>query len=196
MIRFFDLVGSLLGLILFSPFFLFIALWIKLDSNGPVIYKQIRVGKNGKDFNLLKFRSMRIGSDKRGLLTIGKNDSRITNSGSFIRKYKLDEMPQLVNVLLGQMSLVGPRPEVRKYVDLYNEEQKKVLSVRPGLTDYASIKYSNENEILNRYKDPEKAYIEFIMQEKIELSIEYISDRTIINYFKIIYLTIKRIIFS
>ncbi|MGL4582379.1 MAG: sugar transferase, partial [Flavobacterium sp.] len=142
--RLFDIISSGIGLIMLSPIFLFLGLWIKIDSPGPIFYKQVRVGKNGKDFKIFKFRSMRQGSDKQGLITVGGRDSRVTNSGYYIRKYKLDEFPQLINVFAGDMSVVGPRPEVRKYVDLYNEEQLRVLTVRPGITDIASIKYRNE----------------------------------------------------
>jgi lipopolysaccharide/colanic/teichoic acid biosynthesis glycosyltransferase len=194
MIRIFDLLLSLIGIIILSPLFLFLSVWIKFDSNGPVFYKQIRVGRNNKDFLLYKFRSMNTGSDKKGLLTIGGRDPRITNSGYFIRKYKLDEIPQLINVLFGEMSLVGPRPEVRKYVDLYDEKQKKVLSVRPGITDYASIAFSNENEILSKYPEPEKAYIELIMPAKIEKNLVFINHQNFFEYLKIIFLTINKII--
>lgn len=155
---------------------------------------QTRVGKNNKDFKLYKFRSMQTGADKKGLLTVGENDSRITKVGKFIRKYKLDEFAQLLNVLKGDMSLVGPRPEVRKYVDLYKDEQLKVLSIKPGITDYASIKYKDENEILAKSENPEKTYIEEVMPHKIELNMLYIKDKTIFNYIKIIFLTIFRVI--
>ena len=194
MIRFFDLFFSFLGLITLSPFFLILSIWIMMDSSGPIFYKQIRVGKLGNDFLLYKFRSMRVGADKKGLLTVGENDSRITNSGHFIRKYKLDELPQLINVLKGDMSIVGPRPEVRKYVNLYNEEQRKVLMVRPGITDYASIEFSDENKILEKYKNPEKAYIEILMPSKINLNLKYIQNRNLIQYWKVIILTIWKIL--
>lgn len=192
--RCFDIFFSLLGLILLLPLFILLSLIILLDSKGGVFYKQIRVGKNGVDFKLYKFRSMRIGSDAKGLLTVGGRDSRITKSGYFIRKYKLDELPQLINVLIGDMSLVGPRPEVRKYVDLYNEEQLKVLLVKPGITDYASIQYSNENEILAKSSNPEKTYIEEIMPDKLNLNIHYINDISVITDLKIILKTIKKIL--
>lgn len=193
MIRFFDVLFSILGLIILSPVYLFLAIWIKTDSAGPIFYKQNRVGKGGCDFNLYKFRSMRIGSDKNGLLTVGEKDSRITRSGYFIRKFKLDELPQLINVLKGEMSIVGPRPEVRKYVDLYDENQRKVLLIRPGITDYASIIYSNENQILAQYSDPEKAYTEIVMPDKIRLNLKYINNYTALNYFKIVLKTILKI---
>ena len=193
-IRFFDFVLSLVGLVVLAPIFIVLAVWIKIDSMGPVFYKQIRVGQNGKDFGLFKFRSMVVDADKKGLITVGGRDPRITRSGYFIRKYKLDELPQLINVLVGDMSLVGPRPEVKKYVELYTDEQQKVLSVKPGITDYASIEYMDENEILGKSTDPEKTYIEEIMPEKIKYNMKYIKNRSLIEYFKIIFLTVLKII--
>jgi lipopolysaccharide/colanic/teichoic acid biosynthesis glycosyltransferase len=190
MLRFLDVFFSLLGLLVLSPFFIFIAIWIKIDSKGAVFYTQKRVGLGGKEFNLIKFRSMRPDSDKLGLLTVGGRDPRVTKSGYFIRKYKLDELPQLINVLLGEMSLVGPRPEVKKYVDLYTNEQLKVLRVRPGITDEASIVYKNENEILAQSSVPEQTYINQIMPAKLELNKAFINSPTIVNYFKIIFKTI------
>ena len=171
--RLFDILVSGIGLICFSPLLLIVAIWIKLDSPGPVFYRQVRVGRYNKDFRIFKFRSMRIGSDKGSLVTIGGRDPRITRSGYFIRKFKIDELPQLINVLVGDMSLVGPRPEVRHYVNYWTPEQMHVLDVRPGITDPASIKYRNENELLAQAEDPEKYYIEVIMQEKIKLYLEY-----------------------
>lgn len=171
-----------------------LAIWIKIDSSGPVFYKQIRVGRDNKDFMLYKFRSMRIGADKYGLITVGGRDPRVTRSGYFIRKYKLDELPQLINVLKGDMSLVGPRPEVRKYVDMYTEEQRKVLSVRPGITDYASIKYVDENVLLENSADPEKTYIENVMPDKLQYNMLYIEHATLSEYFKIIFLTIGKVL--
>ena len=194
MIRFFDFILSLVGLVVLAPIFIVLAIWIKTDSKGPVFYKQVRVGQNGIDFGLFKFRSMVVDADKKGLITVGGRDPRITRSGYFIRKYKLDELPQLINVLLGDMSLVGPRPEVRKYVDLYTDEQQKVLSVKPGITDYASIEYMDENEILGKSSDPEKTYIEEIMSEKIKYNMKYIQNKSLVEYFKIIFLTILKII--
>lgn len=176
--RSFDFTSSLLGLLILSPLFIAISIWIVIDSKGGVFYKQVRVGKNGKDFSLYKFRSMAVGSDKAGLLTVGGRDSRITKSGYFIRKYKIDELPQLINVIKGDMSLVGPRPEVRKYVDMYTCEQLEVLSVRPGITDVASIKYRNENEILANQNNPEQYYITNIMPDKLRLNLEYIKMRS------------------
>lgn len=194
MIRFFDFLFSLLGLIILSPLLLLISLCIVFDSRGGVFYRQIRVGKNGKDFKLYKFRSMRSGSDRRGLITVGEKDSRITRVGYFLRKYKLDELPQLINVLKGEMSLVGPRPEVRKYVDLYTPEQRKVLSVVPGITDYASIEYVDENRILGGAVDPDKTYVEVIMPDKIQYNMRYIEHRSVKEYFKIIFLTFWSIV--
>lgn len=194
MIRFFDFILSLVGLVVLAPIFIVLAIWIKIDSKGPVFYKQVRVGQNGIDFGLFKFRSMVVDADKKGLITVGGRDPRITRSGYFIRKYKLDELPQLINVLVGDMSLVGPRPEVRKYVDLYTYEQQKVLSVKPGITDYASIEYMDENEILGKSSDPEKTYIEEIMPEKIKYNMKYIQNKNVSEYFKIIFLTLLKIV--
>lgn len=194
MIRFCDIVLSCLGLLLLSPLFAVVAVWIVIDNPGPVFYRQMRVGKDGKDFGLLKFRSMRIGADKESLITIGEHDSRITRAGYYIRKYKLDELPQLWNVLVGDMSLVGPRPEVRKYVDMYTDEQRQVLTVRPGITDYASIEYIDENRILAQAEDPDWTYIEEILPAKIALNMRYIKHQTLGEYMKIIFLTFAKII--
>ena len=172
--RIFDVIASGLGLIVLSPLFLILAIWIKSDSKGPVFYRQVRVGYKNKDFRIFKFRSMKVGADKGSLVTIGGHDPRVTRSGYFIRKFKFDELPQLINVFLGDMSLVGPRPEVRHYVDYWTPEQMHVLDVRPGITDPASIKFRNENELMEKAEDPEKYYIEVIMQEKIKLHLEYV----------------------
>ena len=172
--RIFDVIASGLGLIVLGPLFIILAIWIKLDSKGPVFYRQVRVGYKNKDFRIFKFRSMRVGADKGSLVTIGGHDPRVTRSGYFIRKFKFDELPQLINVFLGDMSLVGPRPEVRHYVDYWTSEQMHVLDVRPGITDPASIKFRNENELMEKADDPEKYYIEVIMQEKIKLYLEYV----------------------
>ena len=188
--RLFDITASFFGIIILSPLLIFIGLWVGLSSKGGVFYKQIRVGKNNKDFKLYKFRSMRVNSDKQGLLTVGSKDSRITKAGYFIRKYKIDELPQLFNVLKGDMSFVGPRPEVRRYVDLYSKEQMKVLSVRPGITDPASIKYRNENDILSSTSNPEEYYIQHIMPDKLKINIDYINTQTFIKDIKIIFQTI------
>lgn len=191
--RIFDITLSLLGLILLLPFMLIIAILIKIDSKGSVFFKQVRVTKNGREFKIFKYRTMRVGSDKYSQITVGKDD-RITKIGLFLRKYKLDEIPQLINVFIGDMSLVGPRPEVPKYVALYTEEQKEILKVRAGITDYASIEFSNENDILADEADPEKAYIEKIMPRKIELNKKYLSEISVITDIKIILLTIKKIL--
>lgn len=174
--RLFDVIASGCGLLVLSPVFIIVAIWIKFDSKGPVFYRQRRVGRYNKDFRIFKFRSMRIGSDKGSLVTIGGRDPRITRSGYFIRKFKIDELPQLINVFIGDMSLVGPRPEVRHYVDYWTSEQMRVLDVRPGITDPASIRFRNENELLAKAEDPEKYYIDVIMQEKIKLYLEYVDN--------------------
>ena len=194
MIRFFDIVFSALGLIILSPVFLVIYVLIRLESKGGGFYVQERIGKDGVPFGLYKFRSMRSGSDKKGLITIGERDERITRLGYFIRRYKLDELPQLWNVLKGDMSMVGPRPEVRKYVEMYNDEQRRVLSVKPGITDYASIEYVNENELLGSASNPDKVYIEQVMPDKINLNMKYIKNQSITEYFKIIFLTFGSIV--
>jgi len=187
--RIFDIVASGLGLIVLSPLFLVLAIWIKLDSKGPVFYRQVRVGYKNKDFRIFKFRSMRVGSDKGSLVTIGGHDPRVTRSGYFIRKFKFDELPQLINVFLGDMSLVGPRPEVRHYVDYWTPEQMHVLDVRPGITDPASIKFRNENELMEQAEDPEKFYIEVIMQEKIKLYLEYVEKHSFLYDIGLIFMT-------
>lgn len=194
MIRLCDIVFSAIGLLLLSPLFLLVYILIRCESKGGGFYCQQRVGKDGRMFGLYKFRSMRTGSDKKGLITVGGHDSRITRMGYFIRKYKIDELPQLWNVLKGDMSLVGPRPEVKKYVDLYTEEQRRVLSVRPGITDYASIEYVDENEILGKAEDPDRVYVEEIMPAKIKLNMRYIENRNLNEYFKIIGLTFINIL--
>ena len=192
--RLFDIFASAFGIILLSPVFLIIAIWIKLDSKGPVFYKQVRVGRGNKDFFLYKFRSMRIGADKAGLITVGGRDPRVTRSGYYIRKYKLDEFPQLINVLKGDMSLVGPRPEVRKYVDMYTPEQMHVLDVRPGITDLASIRYRNENELLEKADDPDRYYVEVIMQDKLRINLEYVQNHSFMYDIKLIFDTLLAII--
>jgi lipopolysaccharide/colanic/teichoic acid biosynthesis glycosyltransferase len=189
MIRFLDFLFSFLGLILLSPFLFFIGLIIKLSSKGSVFYKQSRVGLNGVDFYVFKFRTMRQNSDKLGLITVGGRDPRVTSVGYFLRKSKLDELPQLLNVLIGDMSLVGPRPEVKKYVDLYTLEQRKVLSLRPGITDWASIYYRDENEILGNSKNPEDDYVNIIIPNKIKYNLIYVNNYTFFEYFKIIFNT-------
>lgn len=194
MIRLFDIFFSALGLIILFPFFVVFYLLIRIESKGGAFYIQERIGKNGKPFGLYKFRTMRVGSDTERLLTVGERDSRITRIGYILRKTKIDELPQLLNVLKGDMSLVGPRPEVRKYTDLYTEEQRKVLSVRPGITDYASIEYVNENELLSKADDPERMYIEEVMPDKIKLNMKYLKHYTVGEYFRIIFLTFKSLV--
>ena len=194
MIRLLDIIFSILGIIILLPLFLIICLIIKADSKGGCFFIQERIGEGGKPFGILKFRTMRCGADADGLLTIGTHDRRITRVGSFLRKTKIDELPQLWNVLKGEMSIVGPRPEVEKYVLLYTEEQRRVLSVRPGITDYASIEYVNENEILSQASDPDRAYIEKVMPHKIKLSMRYLEHYCVSEYLKIIFLTLKKII--
>ena len=192
--RIFDIVASGIGLILLSTLFIILTIWIKCDSIGPVFYKQVRVGRNNMDFQLFKFRSMRVGSDKKGLITVGGHDPRITRSGYYIRKYKLDEFPQLINVFKGDMSLVGPRPEVRKYVDMYTEEQMHVLDVRPGITDLASIRYRNENELLERVNDPDKYYVEVIMPDKLRINLEYVARHSFTFDIRLIFQTFRAIV--
>ena len=192
--RFFDLIVSGLGLLVLSPLFLVLAVWIKCDSSGPVFYRQVRVGRNNRDFRLYKFRSMRVGSDKKGLITIGGHDPRVTRSGYYIRRYKLDELPQLINVFVGDMSLVGPRPEVRKYVDLYTPEQMHVLDVRPGITDLASIRYRNENELLEQADDPDRYYVDVIMQDKLRINLEYVADHSFLKDIQLIGMTFRAIV--
>lgn len=192
--RLFDIVASGLGLVVLSPLFAILAVWIRIDSKGPVFYHQTRVGKDNKDFMLFKFRSLRPDSDSLGLITVGGRDPRVTRSGYYIRKYKLDELPQLLNVFKGDMSLVGPRPEVRKYVDMYTPEQMRVLSVRPGITSLASIRYRNENEILAAADDPDRCYIEQIMPDKLAIDLEYVNRASLLNDIKLIFSTFKEII--
>jgi len=192
--RLFDIVASGLGLLFLSPVFLVVAIWIKFDSQGPVFYRQVRVGRYNKDFKIYKFRSMRVGADKGSLVTIGGRDPRVTKSGYYIRKYKLDELPQLINVFIGDMSLVGPRPEVRHYVNYWTKEQLHVLDVRPGITDPASIKFRNENELMEKADEPEDYYINVIMQEKIKLYLKYVEQASFWYDIKLIFQTFKVII--
>ena len=194
MIRFFDILFSGIGLLLLSPLFIVLYILIRCESRGGGFYGQWRIGKNGVPFRMYKFRSMRIGADSKGqLITVGGDDPRITRMGHFIRRYKLDELPQLLNVLKGDMSLVGPRPEVEKYTALYTPEQRRVLSVRPGITDWASIEYVDENEILGKADNPDKAYVEQILPDKIKYNLRYIDHQTVGEYFKIIFITFYRI---
>ena len=191
--RLLDILLSVLVLTIGLPFGLLFALLIAADSRGPVIYRQSRVGRNNVDFQLYKFRTMCVEADKGSLITVGDDDARITRVGAFLRKFKIDEFPQFLNILKGEMSIVGPRPEVRKYVDLYTPEQMRVLSVRPGLTDYASIRYVNENAILSKSADPEKTYIEKIMPDKLKLNLKYIDEQSLWVDCKIVIQTIGAI---
>ena len=192
--RIFDIIASLIGIILLLPFFIVICLAMIVSCGFPLFYLQTRVGKNGKDFKLFKFRTMHLDADKKGLLTVGGRDPRVTSIGYYLRKYKLDELPQLFNVLFGTMSLVGPRPEVRKYVDLYTKEQQQVLSVKPGITDFASLEYINENDLLAKSDNPEKTYIDEIMPAKLALNAKYIQQQGLLVDFKIILKTILKIV--
>jgi len=194
MLRVFDLIFSFVGVILLLPFLMIIGCAVLFTSKGGIFYTQERIGKNGRPFKLLKFRTMKTGSDKKGLLTVGENDNRITRVGKVLRKYKIDELPQLLNVLFGTMSLVGPRPEVRKYVDLYTPEQRNVLNVKPGITDYASVYYMDENKLLSTADDPELMYIEEIMPDKIRWNMVFINKPTIANYFNVVWLTIDKLL--
>ena len=192
--RLFDIIISLIALAVGLPFGLLIALVIVMDTKGKIFYKQTRVGRNNVDFQLYKFRTMYSDSDRGSLITIGEKDARITKTGLFLRKYKIDEFPQFLNILKGEMSIVGPRPEVRKYVDMYTPEQMKVLSVRPGLTDYASIRYVNENALLAASEDPEQTYIHEIMPDKLALNLKYIQEQSLLVDMKIILQTFAAII--
>ena len=192
--RFFDIICSLIGIILLLPFFIIVSLLIIINSGFPVFYIQTRVGKNNRNFNLLKFRSMQADADEKGLLTVGGRDSRVTSIGYYLRKYKLDELPQLFNVLVGSMSLVGPRPEVNKYVDLYNTQQLQVLNVKPGITDLASLEFINENELLAQSSNPEETYINKIMPEKLALNLKYIAQQSFATDIKIIFNTLFKIV--
>jgi len=191
--RLFDLLLSISFLLILSPAFIFISLWILLDSSGGVFYSQLRVGRKNRDFKMFKFRSMQPESDSKGLLTVGGQDPRVTRAGFYLRKTKMDELPQLLNILKGEMSFVGPRPEVRNYVEYYSEEQMNVLNVRPGLTDYASLQYFEENKLLEHSADPEKTYISQIMPAKLALNLRYIKDQSLLLDIRIILRTIGKI---
>jgi lipopolysaccharide/colanic/teichoic acid biosynthesis glycosyltransferase len=193
-IRIFDIVFALIGLIVLGPFLILLSIWISLDSSGGPFFKQKRVGKNGVEFQLYKFRSMRPLSESAGQLTVGMKDPRITRVGALLRKFKLDELPQLINVLKGDMSLVGPRPEVPKYVALYSESQRAVLNVRPGVTDEASLKYFDENRLLALSDNPEETYINEVMPNKLALNMAFVNDPSLSKYLMTIYRTVKKII--
>lgn len=190
--RIFDIVLAAIGLIVFAPLFMLISVLVRLDSKGDIYYRQIRVGRNMQDFRLYKFRSMYVHAEDGNLLTVGGRDVRVTKIGRLLRKYKLDELPQLFNILRGDMSFVGPRPEVRKYVNLYDDAQMQVLSVKPGITDWASIQFYDENEMLEQVDDPESFYIHELIPQKISQNLRYIRNHDIWTDIKIIWLTLKR----
>lgn len=178
--RLFDIVASLIGIIIISWVLIIVSIAIKIDSKGPILFLQKRVGRYGKPFYIYKFRTMVTDAEKLGKqITVGK-DNRITKVGAFLRKYKIDELPQLFNVLKGDMSLVGPRPEVPRYVELYSDEEKHVLDVRPGITDLASLRYKDENDILGKVENPEEYYINVIMKDKLKLNLEYIEKNNLL----------------
>ena len=189
--RLLDIVAALIGLIVLFPLLIVIAVWIKLSSKGPLFYSQKRVGKDFKEFDIYKFRSMVINADKIGPSVTSGNDPRITEIGKFIRRTKIDELPQLLNVLKGDMSLVGPRPEVMKFVEKKRDEYKKILSVRPGITDNAAIEFRDEETIMNQYKDKERAYLDIILPKKIKLYYYYIDNISFVNDIKLILKTLK-----
>jgi lipopolysaccharide/colanic/teichoic acid biosynthesis glycosyltransferase len=192
--RLFDIIVSLIILAVFLPLGIILSFWIAFESRGGVFYHQQRIGYMGKPFGMLKFRSMRKDADKLGKLTVGMRDPRITKSGYFLRKFKLDEFPQFINVLKGEMSIVGPRPEVKEFVDLYTDDQRRILSVKPGITDYASVEYFNENEILGKADDAHQTYIDVIMPTKIEMNMKYIANPGILQDIKIMWRTFLRMV--
>lgn len=189
-----DIAGAIFGILITGPLMAAAALWVKFDSRGPMFYRQQRIGLHGRPFRIFKFRTMVTNADKIGtLITVGGRDPRITTAGYWMRKFKIDELPQFINVLFGEMSFVGPRPEVKKYVDLYSIEQRKVLAVRPGITDIASIAYRNENEILEKKSDPESYYQSVIMQRKLKLNMLYLSKRSVCSDVMVIFRTVFRL---
>ena len=192
--RIFDIVTSSVILLIFFPVGILISLAITMESRGGVFYRQERIGRYGMPFKVFKFRTMKVDSEKLGTLTVGMKDNRITAVGVFLRKLKLDEFPQFLNVLIGQMSIVGPRPEVKEYVDLYSEEQRKVLDVKPGITDYASLEYFKENELLGKSNNPRQTYIDEIMPAKLELNKKYLTNPTIIEDIKIMWKTFLKMV--
>lgn len=192
--RAFDILVSTIILLVFLPFGIIFSLLIALESRGGILYRQQRVGQYGKDFGLFKFRTMRPDSDKLGQLTVGMRDPRITRIGYFLRKYKIDEFPQFLNVIRGDMSIVGPRPEVREYVELYTDEQKKILDVKPGITDYASLEYFDESRLLGEAADPKATYINEIMPAKLALNEKYLADPTVFHDLKIMWKTFRKMV--
>ncbi|MDD5571502.1 MAG: sugar transferase [Bacteroidales bacterium] len=191
--RIIDIIFSLIGLIILSPFLMVFSLIIKFNDGGSVFYKALRVGLNGKLFRMFKFRTMVVNADKIGASSTTLSDSRITKIGVFLRKYKLDELPQLINVLAGSMSIVGPRPEVKYFTDMFTEEEKAILSVKPGITDWASVWNSDEGKILEGAEDPDKAYMELIWPEKKRLQLKYVKEQSFLNDIKIIFLTLRAV---
>ena len=192
--RAFDLLISVVVLIIFSPLFIIVGIFISLESKGGVFFSQERIGKNLVPFKILKFRTMKLNSESEGKLTVGSKDNRITKVGYRLRKYKIDELPQFINVLKGEMSIVGPRPEVNKYVELYNQEQKEVLSIKPGITDYASLEYFEENKLLGESSNPEETYINEIMPKKLEINLKYVKKHSFLTDLNIIWKTFLRIL--
>ena len=192
--RLFDIFWALIGILLVSPFFILFAILIFVGDGKSPFFKQTRIGKDKREFSLIKFRSMRVGAEKSGQITVGGKDPRITRIGYFLRKYKLDELPQFINILAGDMSFVGPRPEVPKYVALYNSEQQKVLSVRPGLTDLASLEFIDENILLGHAKDAEAAYINEVLPKKLALQLQYVETQSMLGDVKLILRTLVKIV--
>ena len=191
--RIFDIIFSFFGLIILSPFLFLVSLFIALEGKGGVFFIHKRVGRNNKDFSLIKFRTMKVHSEHKGLLTIGQRDPRVTRMGYFLRKYKIDEFPQLINVIKGDMSIVGPRPEVRKYVELYTPDQSLVLSVRPGITGLASLEYVHENKILGESDNPEETYLKEMMPRKLELNLEYVKTTNFRSDLRLILKTFRKV---
>ncbi len=193
--RIFDFIAALVGVVLLAPLFALLAVWIKLDSPGPVFFRQTRVGLNGVEFDIIKFRTMHANAAESSELTVGFHDKRITRAGKYLRRTKLDEFPQLFNVLAGHMSLVGPRPEVPRYVAYYPPEVRAiVLSVTPGITDWASICYKEENALLGRSADPEQAYLDTILPAKLQYNVRYVKERSFWNDLRIIMSTLAALV--
>ena len=192
--RLFDLALTIPGLFLLSPLFLLIAVWVRMDSPGPAIFRQVRVGRHGREFRIFKFRTMRADAESPGPLVSRGDDPRITRCGRFLRKYKLDELPQLLNVLAGEMSLVGPRPEVPRYVAAFRDAYREILSVKPGMTDYAAIEYRDENELLSGVADPERKYLEEILPAKIHLYRKYLENRSLATDISLICRTLWKVL--
>ncbi len=191
--RLFDIIFSIIVLICFLPIGIFLSLWILFESPGGIFFAQNRVGRNGVTFRLLKFRSMYVDAESLGRITVGARDARITKVGYYLRKYKLDEFPQFINVLKGEMSIVGPRPEVQEYVDLYTEDQRKILQVKPGITDLASLAYFHENELLAKSENPQQTYINEVLPAKIALNEKYLENPNLFMDLSIILKTVGKI---